>query len=229
MPHSEPHRLPSDHVFADRRAAGRHLGRLVSDVVPDTRDVVVLGLARGGVPVAREVADAMGADLDTLVVRKIGAPGHSEFAMGAITHGGHVVINDDVPRRLGVGPDQFDDAVAHERRILDERLALYRAGREPLSVTGRVVILVDDGLATGSSMSVAIHAVRAWSASRVLVAVPTAPADATDAMRAVGADEVIVVVMPSPFHAVGQSYSDFRQVSDEEVVAALGDRPPADG
>ncbi|MET9201102.1 phosphoribosyltransferase family protein [Gordonia sp. NPDC003585] len=222
---SQPPPLSADHVFRNRRDAGVDLGQRVRAAVDsdDRGPIIVLGLARGG-PVAREVADAVDCELDTLVVRKIGAPGQPEFAMGAITHGNHVVVNDDIPRRLGVTTAQFDAALARESRILADREARYRAGREPLSLADRVVILVDDGLATGTSMSVAIDAVRAAGASRVIVAVPTGPTDIFEQMRAAGADQVIVSVTPTPFHAVGQSYADFTQVGDDEVVTAL-ERP----
>ncbi len=220
---SQPPPLSADHVFRNRRDAGVDLGQRVRAAVDsdDRGPIIVLGLARGGVPVAREVADAVDCELDTLVVRKIGAPGQPEFAMGAITHGNHVVVNDDIPRRLGVTTAQFDAALARESRILADREARYRAGREPLSLADRVVILVDDGLATGTSMSVAIDAVRAAGPSRVIVAVPTGPTDIFEQMGAAGADQVIVAVTPTPFHAVGQSYADFTQVGDDEVVATL--------
>ncbi|MDL9938384.1 phosphoribosyltransferase family protein [Gordonia sp. ABSL1-1] len=214
--------------FADRREAGQRLGAVLAGTVaadgsafPSGPDVLVLGLARGGVPVAREVADTLDADLDVLVVRKIGAPGQPEFAMGAIATGGHVVVNDDVPRRLGVSAAQFDAALARERRILADREHRYRAGRGPLQIAGRTVVLVDDGLATGASMSVALVAMRSAGAGTLVVAVPTAPADVFDRLRVAGADMIVAVTTPDPFHAVGQSYRDFSQVGDDAVLAAL--------
>lgn len=215
----------SGRVFSDRVAAGRALGTRVAEVLrarPDTRTAkpVVIGLARGGVPVAREVADATGGDLDALVVRKIGAPGHPEFAMGALT-AGHLVVNDDIPRRLGVSRAEFDAVADRERRILHDREAMYRGGRPRIEVDDRVVVLVDDGLATGSTMAVAIDAVDAAGASRLIVAVPTAPSDCIGRLIDRGVDEVVVLTTPEPFEAVGLSYEDFSQVDDDEVIACL--------
>ncbi|SDU74715.1 phosphoribosyltransferase [Gordonia westfalica] len=215
----------SGRVFSDRVAAGRALGTRVAEVLrarPDTRTAkpVVIGLARGGVPVAREVADATGGDLDALVVRKIGAPGHPEFAMGALT-AGHLVVNDDIPRRLGVSRAEFDAVAGRERRILHDREAMYRGGRPRIEIDDRVVVLVDDGLATGSTMAVAIDAVDAAGASRLIVAVPTAPSDCIGRLIDRGVDEVVVLTTPEPFEAVGLSYEDFSQVDDDEVIACL--------
>ena len=219
-------------IFADRREAGRLLGARVVEVrygdgVPEAgaTEPVVLGLARGGVPVAREVADAIAAStgrcaMDVLVVRKIGAPGHEEFAMGALT-AHHLVVNDDIPRRLGVSRSEFDEAADRQRRILDDRERRYRGGRPSTELGGRTVILVDDGLATGSSMAVAVDSVRSAGATHVVVAVPTAPSDSIQRLRDRGADDVVVLVTPTPFRAVGLSYDDFTQVDDDEVIAAL--------
>lgn len=219
-------------IFADRREAGRLLGARVVEVrygagIPEARttEPVVLGLARGGVPVAREVADAIAAStgrcaMDVLVVRKIGAPGHEEFAMGALT-AHHLVVNDDIPRRLGVSRSEFDEAADRQRRILDDRERRYRGGRPSTELGGRTVILVDDGLATGSSMAVAVDSVRSAGATHVVVAVPTAPSDSIQRLRDRGADDVVVLVTPEPFRAVGLSYGDFTQVDDDEVIAAL--------
>lgn len=219
-------------ILADRREAGRLLGARVVEVrygagIPEagTTEPVVLGLARGGVPVAREVADAIAAStgrcaMDVLVVRKIGAPGHEEFAMGALT-AHHLVVNDDIPRRLGVSRSEFDEAADRQRRILDARERRYRGGRPSTELGGRTVILVDDGLATGSSMAVAVDSVRSAGATHVVVAVPTAPSDSIQRLRDRGADDVVVLVTPEPFRAVGLSYDDFTQVDDDEVIAAL--------
>lgn len=215
----------SSRVFPDRRAAGHSLGGRVATVLARRPDLaptrpVVIGLARGGVPVAREVADAIGGDLETLVVRKIGAPGHEEFAMGAVT-ADHLVVNDDVPNRLGVSREQFDAIVARERRTLHERESLYRGGRARIDVSGRPVILVDDGLATGSTMAVAVDSVSGAGASKVVVAVPTAPSDAIGPLLDRGVDEVVVLTTPEPFEAVGRYYEDFGQVDDEDVIDCL--------
>ncbi|MDH3008239.1 MULTISPECIES: phosphoribosyltransferase [Gordonia] len=215
----------SGRVFPDRIAAGRALGARVAEGLRSREDThgarpVVIGLARGGVPVAREVADATGGDLDALVVRKIGAPGHEEFAMGALT-AGHLVVNDDIPRRLGVSRAEFDAVADRERRILHNREELYRGGRPPVEVEDRVVVLVDDGLATGSTMAVAIDAMDAAGAARLIVAVPTAPSDSVGRLIDRGVDDVVVLTTPEPFEAVGLSYDDFSQVDDEEVIECL--------
>lgn len=217
-------------TFADRREAGRVLGARVVTVANILAPPVVLGLARGGVPVAREVADAIAGtagacDLDVLVVRKIGAPGHEEFAMGAVT-ARHQVVNDDMPRHLGVSRAEFEAAAGRQRRLLHDRERRYRGDRPEAELLGRTVILVDDGLATGSTMAVAVDSVRAVGAARVVVAVPTAPSDSVHRLRDRGVDEVIVLVTPEPFRAVGLSYEDFAQVDDDEVITAL--RRPGD-
>lgn len=213
--------------FDDRRDAGIALAQRLtreprmSAPGSDDRDVVVIGLARGGVPVAREVADAFDAALDVLVVRKIGAPGQPEFAMGAIA-AGEIVVNDDVPRRLGVSEAVFAEAVDRENRVRIEREQRYREGREPLSFTGRTVVLVDDGLATGSTMAVAVRAARVGGAAAIVIAVPTGPADTLRRFADdPDVDAVVAVLTPEPFHAVGQSYRTFGQVEDEEVRLSL--------
>ncbi|MXP23661.1 phosphoribosyltransferase [Gordonia sp. HNM0687] len=211
-------------VFANRSEAGAALGRLLSadaQLMKSADRIVVLGLARGGVPVAREVASALGARLDVLVVRKLGAPNHPEYAMGAIA-AGEIVVNDDVPRRLGVSEEQFREIVEREDRIRVDRESRYRQGREPLALSGKIVALVDDGLATGSTMEVALKAVRAAGADSAIVAVPTGPRDVLDRFTDDDAvDKVFCVSTPEPFYAVGGSYDDFRQVDDDEVTRCL--------
>lgn len=212
-------------TFTDRCAAGRALAAALTGTLAGDPRTLVVGLARGGVPVAREVADVLGAELDVLVVRKLGAPGQPEFAMGAVA-AGEIVINDDTPRRLGVTPAQLQRVVDAENRIREEREARYRAGREPLSLRDRSAILVDDGLATGATMAVAVRAADLAGAARVIVAVPTAPADTLAQFTADPAvDEVICVATPEPFRAVGLSYDDFRQVDDREVIRCLTRSP----
>jgi erythromycin esterase-like protein/predicted phosphoribosyltransferase len=205
----------SDRVFRDRRDAGRVLARLLESY-RDQPDVLVLALPRGGVPVAYEVARAVGAPLDVFVVRKLGVPGREEFAMGAIASGGVVVINDDVVRGLDIGPEVLQRVAEQEGRELLRREAAYREGRPPPEVEGRTVILVDDGLATGASMRAAIEALHARSVGPVVVAVPAAP-ESTCRELDLMVDQVVCATTPSPFYAVGASYWDFTQTTDEEV------------
>lgn len=205
--------------FRDRTDAGRALadavrGRAAGD------GVVVLGLPRGGVPVAAEVARALGAPLDVFVVRKLGTPGHRELAMGAIASGGIRVMNDDLVRRLGVPPDAVQAVVDEETAELHRREAAYRSGRPPLELPARTAVLVDDGLATGATMLAAVEAVRAAEAGRVVVAVPVGSPEACDRLRA-QADDLICLHEPVDFGAVGTYYSDFAQTSDDEVRRLL--------
>ena len=202
-------------AYADRREAGRELGGLLQHYA-NRDDVVVLALPRGGVPVAFEVARALMAPLDVFLVRKLGTPGHRELAMGAIASGGIKVFNDDVIQYLGITRDQID-AVAHEeQRELERREAAYRDGRSLPPLEKKVIILVDDGLATGSSMRAAVQAVKQQKPSHVIVAVPVGAAETCDDLRG-SADEVVCGRTPTPFSAVGQWYMNFDQTTDEEV------------
>jgi erythromycin esterase-like protein/predicted phosphoribosyltransferase len=182
--------------------------------------VLVLALPRGGVPVAYEVARALGAPLDVFVVRKLGVPGYEELAMGAVATGGVRVLNDQLVERLGIPEHIIDAVAARERRELARRERLYRGGRPPPDVRGRTVILVDDGLATGATMHAAIQALRQQNPARIVVAVPTASPETCEEMKA-RADDVICAITPEPFHAVGRWYQDFSQTTDEEVAALL--------
>ena len=206
-------------VFRDRREAGRLLANLLGAYC-DRPDVIVLGLARGGVPVAWEVAAALHAPLDAFIVRKLGAPGHEEFAVGALASGGRVVVNDDVVRGLRIEPQQLRDIAEREGRELVRREAAYRGGRPPADVTGKTVILVDDGLATGASMFAAVQALREAEPAQIVIAVPAAP-ESTCREFAGLVDDVVCATMPTPFLAVGESFWDFRQVTDEEVRQLL--------
>ena len=203
--------------FANRRAAGAALGVAVAARVDaSTERPLVLALPRGGVPVGYEVATALGAPFEVFVVRKLGVPGHEELAMGAIATGGAVVLNERVINGLGLRPSTIDEAVAREREELRRREVAYRADRALPSLARRTVVLVDDGLATGSTMRAAVAAVGANRPGRVVVAAPVA-ATATMAEIASTVDDVVVLATPSPFYAVGQAYVDFSQTSDDEV------------
>jgi erythromycin esterase-like protein/predicted phosphoribosyltransferase len=217
-----------DHLFRDRHDAGRALARLLEQY-RDRDDVVVLALPRGGVPVAYEVAGALGAPLDVFLVRKLGVPGHEELAMGAIASGWTVVINDDIVRGLDLAPEVIERVAQAEGRELLRREQAYREGRAMPDLAGRTVILVDDGLATGASMRAAIMALRALRPGRIVVAVPAAP-ESTCRELASEADEVVCATTPMPFFAVGASYWDFAQTTDEEVrqlLRAASPSPPA--
>lgn len=204
-----------DRYFEDRREAGRALAAELATYRGAT-DLLVLGLARGGVPVGWEVARALCAPLDAFLVRKLGAPGHPELAMGALASGGGVVMNDDVVAGLRVTDAQLRAVIAQETAELHRREQDYGCGQA--DPAGKTVILVDDGIATGASMAVAVQALR--DAARIVVAVPVGP---HDVCRRLGrrANEVVCVTTPAWFHAVGQVYRDFRQVSDEQVRALL--------
>ncbi|MGH2921852.1 MAG: phosphoribosyltransferase [Gaiellaceae bacterium] len=179
-------------------------------------DVIVLALPRGGVPVGYEVAKALGAPLDVFVVRKVGVPGHEELAMGAIASGGVLVVDEGLMSRLGIGQEQVKQAVAAELRELERREAVYRGDRPPPELEGKVVILVDDGLATGATMRAAALAVRKLNPARLVVAVPVAAVETCEQFEDV-VDEVICGATPRPFYAVGLWYDDFSPTSDEEV------------
>ncbi len=206
-------------VFKDRREAGQVLAGLLG-AYRGRPDVVVLGLARGGLPVAFEVARALGAPLDAFIVRKLGAPGHEEFAVGALASGGRVVVNDDVLRGLRVTPQQLREIAEREARELARREHAYRGDRPPLDVTGKTVILVDDGLATGSSMMAAVQALDESHPAQIVIAVPAAPESTCREFAGI-VDDVVCASMPTPFLAVGESFWDFTQVSDAEVRELL--------
>ena len=183
-------------------------------------DVIVLGLARGGVPVGWEVAAALKVPLDVFLVRKLGVPNWPELAMGAIASGGGLVVNEELIRSLGITSEQLDAAIRRETEELHRREAAYRGGDRVVHLGGRVVILVDDGIATGASMFAALQTVRASGPARVIVAVPVGPRSAYRRLRD-DADEVVLAVVPDRFEAVGQVFADFHQVGDDEVRAVL--------
>jgi predicted phosphoribosyltransferase len=202
-------------IFADRREAGRFLAGKLAEYA-DRPDVLVLALPRGGVPVAYEVAKALHAPLDVFLVRKLGLPGHEELAMGAIASGGVLVLNEDLVRNLGIPKHVLESVIAAEQKELERRERIYRGDRPPPDVRGRTVILVDDGLATGSTMRAAVAALRQQGPARIVVAVPIgAPETCSEFERE--ADDVVCAVTPQPFYAVGLWYGDFSQTTDEEV------------
>jgi predicted phosphoribosyltransferase len=202
--------------FHDRTDAGRQLASLLT-VHADRDAVVVLALPRGGVPVAVEVARALGAPLEVFVVRKLGVPDHPELAMGAIATGGVQVLNDDVIDELGIPRALVEQATVRERLELERRDRLYRHDRPMPVLTSRTVIVVDDGLATGSTMEAAVSALRQHNPSRIVVAVPVGAPEACLRLKSV-ADEVVCAHTPRPFDAVGRWYERFDQVSDEDVI-----------
>lgn len=206
-------------TFRNRTQAGKELARRLSKYA-DREDVLVLGLARGGLPVAFEVAEALHAPLDVFIVRKLGVPGHRELAMGAIASGGVRVLNQSVINSLNVPSEQIENVAAQEQRELERREQEYRGDAERLDVTGKTAILVDDGLATGASMRAAVQALRLSNPERIVVAVPAAaPSACQDFEEEV--DEVVCLITPEPFFGVGAWYEDFSQTTDREVRRLL--------
>lgn len=208
-------------IFRDRVHAGRLLADALSHYA-DRGNVIVLGLPRGGVPVAFEVAKALHAPLDVCVVRKLGVPGWDELAMGAIASGGVRVINDEVVRGSEITPDQIEREVARETEELHRREAAYRGHSGAPEVTGKTIILVDDGIATGSTIRAAVLALRQLRPARIVIAVPTAAPDSCRMLEPL-VDELVTLMRPPYFCAVGQWYEDFSQTSDSEVKRLLGE------
>ena len=202
-------------TFKNREQAGHMLAQKLAHYA-DRDDVMVLGLPRGGVPIAYEIAVALHAPLDVFLSRKLGAPGQEEFAMGAISSGGIRVINWKAVEALGISERELEAVTARERAELERREQAYRDNRSAPGLKGRTVIMVDDGVATGASMQAAIVALRQLQPARIVVAVPVAPYSAIAALRSV-AEEVVCVVTPDFFYGVGQFYEDFSQLTDEEV------------
>jgi putative phosphoribosyl transferase len=206
-------------AFRNRADAGRQLASLLGEFARRP-DVLVLGLPRGGVPVAAEVAAKLGAPLDVFLVRKLGVPGHVELAMGAIAEGGIMVVSSDVVSQLEIPRAAIDVVAARERLELDRRDVLYRSGRARPAVKSRTIILIDDGLATGATMEAAIMALREQQPASVVVAVPVGSIEACARLKGV-ADRVVCALTPASFLAVGQWYEDFDQTDDAEVSALL--------
>lgn len=210
---------PEARTFHDRIEAGTALAARL-EAYRHRPDVLVLGLPRGGVPVAARVAAALGAPLDVWLVRKLGVPGHEEYAMGAIASGGVMDLDEDLVQRLGISEEQVNSVVRRETRELARREREYRRDRPSPRIRGRTVILVDDGLATGSTMRAAVHALRKQLPGFVVAAVPVASNEACLDLARV-ADECVCLRRPEPFRAVGEWYRDFRPTTDAEVVACL--------
>ncbi|HXY90981.1 MAG TPA: phosphoribosyltransferase [Acidimicrobiia bacterium] len=218
--------------FRDRREAGRVLASELLDQYPGDGDLVVLALPRGGVPVGFEVARALDVPLDVIVVRKLGVPSQPELAMGAVGEDGVRVLNHEVIRQMRISESALERVEVSERTELERRATAFRGGAPMLSLDGRTVVIVDDGLATGSTARAAIRVARAHGAQRVVLAVPVAPRETLDHLGA-AADAVIAVASPHPFMAIGQWYDDFGQTTDDEVrqllaAAREGRSPPAD-
>jgi putative phosphoribosyl transferase len=207
--------------FKDRLHAGKLLAKRL-EAYAHRPDVIVLALPRGGVPVAYAVAKELGVPLDVMLVRKLGVPGHEELAMGAVASGGQLVLASDVVQTLGIPDEIIKAAARRELAEIERREKLFRSSRPPLQLQDRVVILVDDGLATGSTMLAAVRAVRKQNPARVVAAVPVGASD-TCRMLSSEADEVICLRTPEPFYAVGQWYDNFTQTTDEEVIHLLDD------
>lgn len=213
-------------IFQDRADAGRKLSNQLRSYA-DRDDVLVLGIPRGGIIVAHEVAKALHAPLDVFVSRKLGVPGHEELAFGAVSSGGVRVLDQEIVQGLGISHKQIEESTQAAREELGRRERLYRGARPPLALEGLTVLLVDDGIATGSSMLAAIRAVRQLKPGRLVVAVPVAPQTTCGLLKR-EVDDLVCVETPRYFYAIGQFYEDFSQVSDEEVAGVLSPaRQPA--
>jgi putative phosphoribosyl transferase len=211
--------------FRDRIEAGRLLGQELARTLRDGRSIIILALPRGGVPVGAEVAKALDAPLDVFIVRKLGVPGHEELAMGAIASGGVRVLNQEVLRYIPLSQKSIDEVAAREEQELRRREHSYRGSRPPLDVAGKTVIIVDDGLATGSTMRAAVAALQKMQPAAIIVAVPVAAKQTCDEFHSDGIN-VVCLRTPEPFEAVGLWYEDFSQTTDEEVHEILDERNP---
>ncbi len=213
-------------VYSTRAQAGQMLARRLMPYA--NQNVVVLGVPRGGLPVAKEVADALGAPLDVVVVRKLGAPGQPELGIGAVVDGDHprAIFNQDIIEHLGVSDEYIDAEIARQLKEVNRRESAYRGGRAKIPLMGKIAIVVDDGIATGSSIRAALRGVHRQKPKRLVLAVPVAPADTIEALRT-EADEIVCLETPEDFFAVGQFYRDFHQVTDDEVRTILQTKQPA--
>jgi predicted phosphoribosyltransferase len=215
-----------ERAFANRTEAGRLLAEKLGEYA-ERKDVIVLGLPRGGVPVAYEIAKQLHAPLDVFIVRKLGVPGFEELAAGAIASGDICVFNEDVMRAIPHAQQTIEAVSAREKAELQRREQIYRGGRPPPQVRAQTVILVDDGLATGATMRAAVKALRESGAAKIVAAVPVSPPDTCTEIRQL-ADETICLSTPEFFHAVGQYYEDFSQTSDDDVRELLARRAKAE-
>jgi putative phosphoribosyl transferase len=206
-------------IFTDRTEAGQKLAIRLANYA-NRNDVIILGTPRGGVPVAFEVASKLNLPLDIFVLRKLGVPGHEELAFGAIASGGVRVIDPDIVEGYGITPMDIERVTRKEKDEMQRRESAYRGARPPLDVSGRTVILVDDGIATGASIRAGIRALRQLNPARIVVAVPVAPPSTCARLR-FEADELVCLQMPEQFYGVGQFYIDFSEVTDEEVIELL--------
>jgi putative phosphoribosyl transferase len=213
-------RIADPMVYSTREEAGRILARRLMSYAG--ADVVVLGIPRGGPPVARQVADALSAPLDVVVVRKLGAPGQPELGIGAVVDGDHprAIFNQDIVEHLGVSGEYVEAEIRRQLKEVNRREAAYRGGRKKIPLAGKTVIVIDDGIATGSSVRAALRGVRRQKPKRLILAVPVAPSETIEALRS-EADEIVCLETPAGFYAVGQFYRDFHQISDEEVREIL--------
>jgi predicted phosphoribosyltransferase len=207
-------------IFTDRFDAGRKLAQQLGDFA-GREDVIVLALPRGGVPVAFEVAEALGVPMDVFVVRKLGVPGQEELAFGALASGDVTVFNESILRLLDMPGEMLDEVIAHEQVELARRERLYRADLPPLNISGMTVIIVDDGLATGASMAAAVAALKKLGPKDIVVAVPVSSTQACEELDRQTGIRCIAAYTPEPFHGVGMWYQDFSQTSDEEVQELL--------
>jgi putative phosphoribosyl transferase len=208
-----------DAPFHNRSEAGRRLAQPLQQYAHDPQ-VIVLGLPRGGIPIAYEVATALGVPLDAYLVRKLGVPHHSELAMGAIASGGLRHLNTSILQECNIDIETLERVTQQEWQELQRRNLKYRAGRLPLSLEGRIIILADDGIATGATMLAALESLRRHGPQKIVVAVPVGPVEPIQTLNGL-ADEVICLITPTPFNAVGEWYADFSQTSDDEVCRLL--------
>lgn len=209
-------------IFKNRAEAGQLLAKKLVHFA-HRKDIIVLALPRGGVPVGYEVAKALHAPLDIFLVRKLGAPGQEELAMGAIAMGDVLILNEDIIRSMGISRRDIEAAIVEQKKILSERHLKYRSGRSPLDLKDKTVILVDDGIATGATLRAAIQAIQKTGCARLIVAAPVGPPEVFSTFAPL-ADEVICLQTPSPFFAIGSWYEHFPQTSDEEVIQLLSEK-----